>query len=136
MRTSTVLTPEEEARCNRIAYVILEMKHRTLADLRSYRRDAPTALARHMLYYSLRKFTGYSWPVIGGFIRRDHTSAISGDRYLKRENPALAARIDSIIEAVVEPEYRVPVAPNSGRVRTMNGNYESPEGWLNRLGLN
>lgn len=135
MRTSTVLTPEEEARCNRIAYVILEMKHRTLADLRSYKRDAPTALARHMLYYSLRKFTGYSWPVIGEFIRRDHTSAISGDRVLREEYPALAARIDSIIEAVVEPAYRMREGTNTGRARAFDGNYESPSGWLVRIGL-
>ncbi len=52
----------------------------TLADLRSPKRTRPLVNARQRAMYELRGRFGWSYPQIGQFLRKDHSTVIHGVR--------------------------------------------------------
>lgn len=69
----------------------------------SERRDAPTAIARQVVYYVLRDHLCWTLPQIGWFLKRDHTTVLSGSRKAHRRlqsDPDFAARVRDVLARV------------------------------------
>ena len=74
-------------------------------DLLSKRRNSHLTIARHVAFYLARKHTLMSQPMIGKFMKRDHTSVIHGVR--KIANQALTDPILAEDIKIIETELGV-----------------------------
>lgn len=77
----------------------------TIADIMGRRRKTPIVLARQEAMYELHKTGKYSFPQIGRFMKRDHTTILHGCRKMEK---ALAGKTDEGVRKVqVHPANRV-----------------------------
>lgn len=68
-------------------------------DVYADRRHKPVARARHVVMYLMYEITEHSFPRIGRFMRRDHTSIMHGHQKITRllqENEKLRGHVEAI----------------------------------------
>lgn len=112
------ITPEMAARCLsdivseelplpvKIARILHEVSDKygvDEADIRSKKRTADIAWARHVAVYILRKKTDMSLEDIGAEIGRDHSTVLSSYKNIEREietNPPFAAEINELLNEI------------------------------------
>ena len=71
--------------------------------LLGYRRDQRVAAARHVAMYLLREITGDSYPALGKFFNRDHSTIIHGYKKVERrmlDSPEYGAWVRSARVAI------------------------------------
>lgn len=69
----------------------------------SERRDAPTAIARQVVYYVLRDHLCWTLPQIGWYLKRDHSTVLSGVRKVRRRQRSdhdFAVRLRDVLARV------------------------------------
>lgn len=70
------------------------------SDIKSCRRTGPLVSARHLFCYLARVMTPNSYPQIGKYINRDHTTVINSvnriERLLKSEDPRVTADVEAV----------------------------------------
>jgi len=65
----------------------------TLTEIRGRRKAAMLVRARHLTWWMLRELTSASYPEIGSYFRRDHTTVIAGVSKIGNEPPADRERL-------------------------------------------
>lgn len=75
-------------------------------EMRSHRRDQASVLARHVAMFLAYEMTPASYPQLGMFFDRDHTSVLAAVRRVRRlmqTDPALAGRLNQLRRALSLP---------------------------------
>lgn len=84
----------------RIADAVARMSHQGSRNmLLSARRDKQTAFARQLAMYLCREVTHASFPTIGKFFGRDHSTVVHGCRIVAARiaaRPEFAAKVDAL----------------------------------------
>lgn len=79
------MTDEQKQQAREIVRKIAARNEVSVADIMSASRKAPIVAARQMAMYRLRANLGLSYPAIGKFFNRDHSTVMHACQKVKEE---------------------------------------------------
>lgn len=98
---------KEKTRMECIGLVICQVFHIHMSRLRGRGRNQREAFARQVFMHLARRMTNKSYPVIGAYLSRDHSTCIHGDNLIaerREREPAFDKQIQAIEARIREEE--------------------------------